>query len=141
MSFSDFILATLVLAGIGCVMWIMDINPLSKELQIYNQTCTNMILDNTYCKGEWVDKPVITYFVDKDHSSVTVKTKDEPQITQFNNCTVIDRKNWTCSMEDTAMTIQAINGKLTHTYKDQDITRQITRLQWLQNKLLTMVSP
>ncbi len=113
----------------------MDINPFTKQLQIYNQTCTEMILDNTYCKGEWVDNPVATYNVDKASNQVTTSNG-----AQFSNCTVIDRKNWECLVTDTSEIIQAKNGKVILENKDQNSKRQITRLEWLQNKLLAKIS-
>ncbi len=129
-----------MLAIIACAMWVMDINPISKELQVYNQTCTNMILDNTYCKGKWIDDPVLTYIVDKENNTVSRAVKDQPDVILYKNCSVLSRKNWSCAIEGSAQEILASDGKITHETIENNEKRQITRLEWLQNRLLSIVS-
>ena len=140
MSFSDFILALLVLAIIAGAIWVMDINPYSKQLQVYNQTCTEMILDNTYCKGKWIDDPVLTYVVDKENNTVTRMVKDQSNVIQYKNCSVLSRKNWSCTTDESTEEINASHGKITHETVANDEKRQITRLEWLQNRLLANIS-
>ncbi len=136
MSISDFLLTTAVIAGIGGLLWLFDLNPLSRELQVYNQTCTKMILDNTYCKGTWIDDPVITFFIDKKHSQVTSNSIE----TQLSNCSIINRKNWQCELDVSEAKIYAKQGKIIYTNHTLDDKRQITRLQWLQNYLLAKIN-
>lgn len=99
-----------------------------------------MILDNTYCKGKWIDDPVLTYVVDKKNNSVTRMIKNQSNVIQYKNCSVLSRKNWSCATEESAEEIYASDGKITHeTFKNNE-KRQITRLEWLQNRLLANIS-
>ena len=139
MSISDFVLSILVIAGIGFVLWVIDINPVTDKLQVYNQTCTNMILDNTYCKGDWVDDPVITYAIDKDNNQVVQTTDGQIDTIQLSDCSITNRKNWKCTFEATVEEIQAVDGKIISENKGNK--RQITRLEWLQNKILATITP
>lgn len=99
-----------------------------------------MILNNTYCKGKWVDDPVMTYVVDKDNNLVTGTTNQQSDIIQYNNCSVLDRKNWSCTNEQTNEKIHAEDGRLSYENIDISEKRQITRLEWLQDRLLALVS-
>ncbi len=136
MSFSDFILAILVLAGVACILWVYDINPYSAKLHVYTQTCDNMILDNTYCKGEWINNPTSVYVINKENNTVTYNDKD--QSNTFSNCSIIDRKNWTC-IDDTSNNEVIVKDGILVLAKNSDL-KQISRLEWIQNKLLEMVS-
>ena len=138
MSFSDFILAILVLTIAGLILWVYDFNPYSNKLHIYTQQCDNMILDNTYCKGSWLDKPVETYRIDKDTQQIihTIENQLEAQI--LSNCNIQDRKNWTCVDNQLEIDLTSIEGMLQIGNKN-DI-RQITRIEWLQNKFLNIIN-
>ncbi len=138
MSFSDFILAILVLAVAGCIMWVYDINPYSTKLHVYTQTCDNMILDNTYCKGNWIDNPTSVFTIDKENNAVTYSDKDLASLSTYSNCSIIDRKNWTC-IDDTSNNEVIVKDGILAIDKNSDL-KQITRLEWLQNKLLEIVS-
>jgi hypothetical protein len=138
MSFSDFILAILVLAGAACVLWILDINPYSNKLKVYSQICSNMILENTYCKGDWQDNPVETFTVNKSADQIIYEFEHQPGSSVYEGCTIQDRKNWVCTDESTNQYIMAKDGMLI--YDDNSDTRQISRLEWLQNKFLKIVS-
>ena len=140
MSISDFILAILIIAGITCILWIMDVHPYSNKLQVYNQTCTNMILDNTYCKGEWLDNPVITYQVDKNNNVISANVENTDTMINYSNCTISDRKNWSCINEINGEVIQATDGQMSYQNIEVSDIRQITRFKWLQNKLLKIVN-
>ena len=134
MSISDFILALLVLSGAACILWIYDINPYSTKLHIYTQTCDRMILDNTYCKGDWVNDPATIFTINNDENSVIRSFKQQSNTHVYSDCVITDRKNWMCmdNTHETDITIK--DGKLALTERS-DI-RQISRLEWLQNKLL-----
>ena len=138
MSFSDFILAIFVLIGAACVIWILDLNPYSKQLQVYSQTCDNMILENTYCKGTWQDNPISIYNIDEENKMVTQTFRYQSNEKLYMNCTLVDRKNWSCLDETTNSEITVENGKII--YKTNSDIRQITRLEWLQNKVLEFVN-
>ena len=97
MSFSDFILTILVLAGIACVVWVMDINPYSKKLQVYSQTCDNMILDNSYCKGKWSDNPIQTYEINLQDNQITHTAENQSESIVYETCSIQDSKNWSCT--------------------------------------------
>lgn len=99
-----------------------------------------MILDNTYCKGKWIDDPVLTYVVDKENNTVTRMVKDQSTVIQYKNCSVLSRKNWSCTVEESAEEIRASHGKITHKTLENNEKRQITRFEWLQNRLLANIS-
>jgi len=138
MSFSDFILAILVLIGAASVIWILDLNPYSKQLQVYSQTCDNMILENTYCKGNWQDNPVQTFIVDGNSNKITSTLENQTNSNIYQDCAIQDRKNWVCVDQITQEKITAKDGILIQT-ESSDV-QQITRLQWLQNKFLEIVT-
>ena len=138
MSFSDFILAILVLASAGCILWVYDINPYSKKLHVYTQKCDNMILDNTYCKGDWIGSPTSLFVIDKENNTVTYIDKDQSSTNTYSNCSIIDRKNWTC-IDDISNNEVIVKDGILALDKYSDL-KQITRLEWLQNKLLEIVS-
>ena len=92
MSFSDFILAILVLVGIAGVLWVYDINPYSTKLHVYTQTCDNMILDNTYCKGNWENNPTSIFFTNKENNTVTHSNKNQSNAKVYSACSIKDRK-------------------------------------------------
>lgn len=138
MSFSDFILALLVLIGISCVIWVLDLNPYSKQFQVYNQTCDNMILENTFCKGVWSDSPTITFTVSEYSDQVISKIENQPESVTYDQCIIQDRKNWTCTEQATQLEIKVEDGIVS--YSENNNVRQITRLQWLQNKFLKIIS-
>ena len=138
MSFSDFVLAILVLATAALVLWVYDINPYTNKLQIYSQQCDNMILNNTYCKGTWQDKPVETYIVDQQAQQISLITENQTDMHTFENCSIEDRKNWSCDDTRSNKVLSAREGELMFGVKS-DI-QQITRLQWLQNKVLGLIN-
>ena len=138
MSFSDLILTILVLAGIACVVWIMDINPYSKQLQVYSQTCDNMILDNTYCKGKWTDNPIQTYTVNLQENKIIHKSENQSESTLYETCSIQDSKNFICTNEADEAIITVKNGIFI--YEEKSAVQQISRLQWLQNKFLEIIS-
>ncbi len=139
MNLSDLILTLIILILIIFGFWVADFNPLSNKLVVYPQSCTNMILDNTFCKGEWVDEPITAYLVDKENNSVISKTKDQDGIIQFKDCSIVDRKNWSCTMPESNVQISALDGIVTANSDTASDRRQITRLQWLQNKFLDFI--
>ena len=138
MSFSDFILAILVLAGTACILWVYDINPYSTKLYAYTQTCDNMILDNTYCKGNWVDDPTSIFLIDQESSTVTHSYRLQSNQKVYSKCSIVDRKNWVCTDDASENNIEVKGGKLI--FNNKSDIRQITRLEWLQNKLLEKIS-
>ncbi len=137
MSFSDFILAVLVLIGASFVVWVFDLNPYSKQFQVYSQTCDNMILENTFCKGKWQDSPTRTFIVSEYSDQVISKLDNQNEQITFDNCTVQDRKNWQCTDRSTQLEIKVKDGLII--YSEKNNIRQITRLQWLQNKFLQVI--
>lgn len=138
MSFSDFILAIFVLIGAACVIWILDLNPYSKHLQVYTQTCDNMILENTYCKGDWQENPIETFTVNQDAAEIASKLENQLDTKIYEGCTIQDRKNWVCTDKLTKQNILVKDGLVI--YAENNDRRQITRLQWLQNKVLEFVN-
>jgi hypothetical protein len=86
MGFSDFILAILVLIGISCVVWVYDLNPYSKHFQIYSQTCDNMILENTFCKGTWHDNPIKTFAVSEYSEQVIFNIEHQNESITYDSC-------------------------------------------------------
>jgi len=83
----------------ACVLWVLDINPYSKQLQVYNQSCEDMILDNSYCNGEWIDDPVLTYLVNADQSTITKTTNSQANGSiAYSNCAISDRKTGPASI-------------------------------------------
>lgn len=138
MSFSDFILTILILTGIACVVWVMDINPYSKQLQVYSQTCDNMILDNTHCKGTWTDNPVQTYAIKLQENQIIYKPGAQSESIVYQTCSIQDSKNWTCLDEANNPKITVKDGVVV--IEEKSDIQQITRLQWLQNKFLKIIS-
>lgn len=133
-SFSDLVLTILVLAGAACAVWVLDLNPYGKQLQIYSQTCNNMILDNSYCKGSWQDNPVETFHINPQTNQITHKPREQIDIVVYKNCTIENSKNWQCANEVAQSNIVVKDGLLIYTEKNN--IRQISRLEWLQNKFL-----
>ncbi len=138
MSFSDFILAILVLIGVACILWVYDINPYSTKLYVYTQTCDNMILDNTYCKGNWIDDPTSIFLVNKENNTVTHTYKNQSNIKMYSDCSITDRKNWVCTDDVTESEITVKDGELI--FDEAGDLRQITRFEWLQNKILEKIT-
>jgi len=137
-SFSDFILAILVLIGAACVIWVLDLNPYSKQLQVYSQTCDNMILDKTYCKGDWLDNPVETFLVNQDTGQIISKSENHSDSNIYQSCAIKDRKNWVCANEITQQNMTVKDGLII--YSNNNDSRQITRLQWLQGIILKIIT-
>lgn len=134
MSISDFILAILVLAVAACVIWVMELNPYSKQVQVYSQTCDKMILDNTHCKGKWHDNPIQTFTINQRANQILWNKQNQPDTVIYDTCTIQDSKNWACTDESTQQDLAVKDGLII--YAEKSDTRQITRLQWLQNKFL-----
>jgi len=99
-----------------------------------------MILDNSFCKGKWLDDPVITYNVDKKNNLVTTNSEPIDSAVTYHDCLITNRKNWSCANEQNDGRIQAIKGDLRYENIEVSDKQQITRFKWLQNKLLTLVS-
>lgn len=137
MSLSDFILAVIVLIGIACVVWVFDLNPYSKQFQIYHQTCDNMILENTFCKGVWSDSPTMTFTVSEYSDQVIAHTENQTDSVTYDQCMIQDRKNWSCIDQTTQQEIKIKDGIMI--YNEKNNIRQITRLEWLQNKFLKLI--
>lgn len=138
MSFSDFVLAILVLAVAALVLWVYDINPYTNKLQIYSQQCDNMILNNTYCKGTWHDKPIETFIVDQQTQNISLFIENQPNTLTLENCSIQDRKNWSCDDTLSNKVLSIVDGKLQ--FDVESNIQQITRLQWLQNKILNLIN-
>lgn len=137
MSISDLILAVVVLAGIACVIWVMELNPYSKEVQVYTQTCDNMILDNSHCKGKWLDNPIQAYTINQSANQIISNIENRPDPIVFENCQIQDSKNWICPSEVSQENLVFKDGFIV--YSENSDTRQITRLEWLQNKFLEKI--
>jgi len=97
-----------------------------------------MILDKTYCKGDWLDNPVETFVVNQDSGQIISKLVNQSEPDIYQNCTIKDRKNWVCMDESTQQNITVKDGLII--YSDNSNTRQITRLQWLQNIILKIIT-
>ena len=138
MSFSDFILAILIIIAAACVVWILDLNPYSKQLQVYSQTCDYMILENTYCKGNWQDNPVQIFTLDKSSNQITSTLENQTNSNIYQDCAIQDHKNWVCIDPKTQEKIIAKDGILIES--EASDVRQITRLQSLQNKILEIIT-
>lgn len=95
-----------------------------------------MILDNTFCKGEWEEQATITFLIDEAKNSVVRITEGQLEEIVYENCSIRDRKNWTCNTEIDEKIISVTDGNLNITETESKNVRQITRLEWLQNKLL-----
>lgn len=138
MSLSDLILFILILAFTALVLWVLDINPYTDKFQAYTQECDNMILENTYCKGDWHDLPITNFKINKLSNQVIYKRADETSLKSFEGCSITDRKNWTCSSTDyESNTISVVDGLIQ--FEEKSTIRQITRLEWLQNKFLASI--
>jgi len=133
-SVSDLILAIVILAGAAVVVWILELNPYSKQFQVYTQTCDNMILDNTHCKGAWHDNPVQSYAIHQSEKLIIANSNNQLEATTYESCEIQDSKNWTCENETTQENISVEDGLII--YAENSDTRQISRLQWLQNRFL-----
>ncbi len=138
MSLSDFVLTILVLAVTALILWVYDIHPYTNKLHVYTQQCDNMILDNTYCKGTWQDKPVEAYIINHETQQIVHIRANQPDLHTFEDCKIKDRKNWTCTDTRSNQELAVKDGKLLFD-KKSDI-QQITRLQWLQNKVLKSIN-
>ena len=134
---SDIFLAVLLLLGLACTLWILDIQPYSNKLQIYNQTCTEMILENTYSKGKWINDPVVTYNIDKETNTVELSSVKTNEI--FESCKISNRKNWSCPLELDNNHIEANNGVIIRSDIDKRNKQQISRFKLLQIKLLEIL--
>ncbi len=137
MSFSDFILTIIVLIGISCIVWVLDLNPYSKQFQVYTQTCDNMILENTFCKGIWSDNSTMTFTVSEYSDQVIAQFDNQTEPLTYDQCMIQDRKNWSCMDVATQLEIKVKDGMII--YNEKNNIRQITRLQWLQNKFLNLI--
>ena len=138
MSLSDLVLTILVLAVTALVLWVYDINPYSNKLHVYTQQCDNMILDNTYCKGTWHDRAVEAYIVDQQTHQIAHVIASQSDFHTFENCSIEDRKNWTCNDTRTSKVLTIRDGKIQ--LEETSDLQQISRLQWLQNKVLNFIS-
>lgn len=97
-----------------------------------------MILENTYCKGDWLDNPIKTFSLIQDTNQITATLGKHSQPIIYDSCTIQDRKNWSCTVKNTQENITVNNGLIT--LADNNSDRQITRLKWLQNKLLNTIN-
>ena len=138
MSFSDFILLILLLAFTALVLWVLDINPYTNKFHAYQQECDNMILENTYCKGNWQDLPVTRYTVNELAKQVIYQHDNETGVKAYEGCVIQDRKNWSCSKDYENETIVVTDGIIQ--FEEKSKIRQIKRLEWLQNKFLELTS-
>jgi len=99
-----------------------------------------MTLDDTHYKGKWKDDSVITFIVKKEKNRVTRSEQNLPNIIQNDIFSVLDRKNWSYSIENSTEIIHATDGIISHENLNQNAKQQVTRLQWLQNILLEKIS-
>jgi len=99
-----------------------------------------MILENTYCKGDWHDNPIETFLVNKEATQIISKLKNQADSDSgiYEGCAIDDRKNWMCTDELTQQNITVKDGFVI--YDENNDRRQITRLQWLQNKVLEFIN-
>ncbi len=97
-----------------------------------------MILENTYCKGNWLDKPVETFTIDLTTDQVTSTIENKTDASVYTNCIIQDRKNWTCESTSLQKNISVIDGLIN--FGEKSDTRQITRLEWLQYKILEIIN-
>ena len=97
-----------------------------------------MILENTYCKGTWQNRSTETYTINQQALQVTHNTEGQTNLRTYEDCAIQDRKNWTCTdtLSNKNMTVK--DGKLL--FDEKSDIRQITRLQWLQNKVLSFIN-
>lgn len=138
MSSSDFILLTLLLAFTAFVLWALDINPYTNKLQAYQQECDNMILDNSYCKGKWQDLPITQYTVNELAQQVIYQQSNDTSLKSYEGCSIVDRKNWTCPIDRENSSIAVSDGMIQ--FGENSSVRQITRLEWLQNRFLEYIN-
>lgn len=96
-----------------------------------------MILENTYCKGDWQDNPIETFIVNQDTTQIIFKLENQADSIVYEGCAIQDRKNWLCTDELTQQNITVKDGLIIFT--ENSDRRQITRLQWLQNKVQEFV--
>lgn len=79
-------------------LWHFDVNPTSNKISVYQQEkeCKK---NSTYCK--WRNLRVVTYYVNPNNQIVVSFPSDSKwPPNKFNNCAVIDRKNWSCSISN-----------------------------------------
>jgi len=93
-----------------------------------------MILDNTHCKGEWHDNAVQNYSINQSINQIVLKTNDQGENTVFDNCEISDSKNWSCINSSTQEKLSVKDGLIVQSENTE--TRQISRLEWAQNKIL-----
>lgn len=97
-----------------------------------------MVLENTYCKGNWQDNPITSFSIDEEKKIVTRSIQHQSNVHIYPDCSIKDRKNWLCKGELSEQNITISDGMIIKT-KDSGI-RQISRMQWLQNKILEKFS-
>jgi len=134
---SDLILTILVLAAIAFAAWVFDLNPYSKQFQLYSQTCDNMILDNSYCKGSWQDNPIETFLINQKSNQITHTVNKLTDHIVYDDCIIENSQNWQCVNQTTQTNIAVKDGQFI--YAEKSHVQQISRLEWLQNKFLKMI--
>lgn len=97
-----------------------------------------MILENTFCKGVWSDSPTMTFTVSEYSDQVITHTENQTDPVTYDQCMIQDRKNWSCIDQTTQQEIKIKDGIMI--YNEKNNIRQITRLEWLQNKFLKLIS-
>ena len=87
------------------MVWVLELNPYSKQFQVYTQTCDNMILENTHCKGAWHDNPVQNYAIQQSTNQVIANSNNQLEPVIYETCQIKDSKNWACANETTQQSI------------------------------------
>jgi len=70
---------------------------------------------------------------------VIYKRINETSLKSYEGCSITDRKNWTCPSTDyEGSAIDVVDGLIQ--FEEKSNIRQITRLNWLQNKFLASLN-
>lgn len=125
-----FVLLFFVIFGFG-IAWLIgwglfSWNPFSSEIKTYPVACNGEIKKD-YCKGKILVVGPEIYAVFPEKQIVIFQNLEENNPpTELQNCTVRDKKNWTCSHPVLGQ-FEMIDGDLKHPW---NIVRYIPKWKW-----------
>ncbi len=82
--------------------------------------------------------PVETYTIDQQVQNISLFIENQPNKLTLENCSIQDRKNWRCDDTRSNKVLSIVDGELQ--FDEESDIQQITRLQWLQNKILNLIN-
>lgn len=89
-----------VIFVIRMLVYFIDFNFLKGEIYAYSLSCSKDKYVNGQCTEKWLLRVPKAYRPDIKNQRVFYWIGDSPEIKTLNKCSVVNRRNWTCKLDD-----------------------------------------